>query len=217
MLSTKGISTGSPAAKTLRPGNVRAKIYDISLLTGFNEGSYHLILNVESEPIGDGFEGFLINKDDESLGRFQGQIGRVRYSQYAFEDKEFTNGTKLKRDEGIIKALKTLAKALGVSDEIDSIEAETIEELVANSKKVLCNGVFIDFCLAGKEYQKGEYVNYDLFLPRVKGSSVKAYSDDPAVVVPFSEKDHIIALVKRTAPVDEFEAPTSDESKDFTF
>jgi hypothetical protein len=214
MLTTKGITSGNgnSKAKTLKPGNVKARLYGLFLLSGYNPGSYHLILNIESEPVGEGFEGFFIDKNDESLGRFKGQIGRVRYSQYAFEDKKFDNGNEIFRDQGILKALSTLAKALGVSEELNEIKADTIEEFVAAAQKVLCGSdVYIHFCLAGKEYLKGEYTNYDLFLPRTKGS-VYAYSEEAKGVVVFDPKDHIIALPKAAPnPIEGFGAPSTDE------
>jgi hypothetical protein len=73
-------------AKTIAPGNHVLKINSVELEDfRFIEGAKHLILHVETAPI-EGFEGFLLDKDDESKGRFEGQIGRVKASQYAYAD-----------------------------------------------------------------------------------------------------------------------------------
>jgi len=83
-LSTTDLGTGSGMPKTIAPGNHVLKVNSIHLEEfTFIDGAYHLMLNVETPPIDD-FEGFMIDKDDESKGHYAGQIGRVKASQYAF-------------------------------------------------------------------------------------------------------------------------------------
>ena len=63
--------TGSGMAKTIAPGNHILKINSIELADfSFLPGAKHLILNVETTPI-EGFDGFLIDKDDETKGRIK--------------------------------------------------------------------------------------------------------------------------------------------------
>ena len=69
-LSTKDLVSegGGGMAKTIAPGNHSLRINSMVLENfQFIDGAKHLILNVETEPI-DGFEGFLVDKDDESKG-----------------------------------------------------------------------------------------------------------------------------------------------------
>lgn len=196
-LSTKNMKTGdSKQSKTINPGNTVAKIYDISLKPGYNEGSYYLVLNIETEPI-DGFEGFFIDSKDESKGRHLGQVGRVRTNQYAYETKTLPSGVKVDRDENILKALMTIATAQGKRDELDDVTGNTIEEFVNNAKYVICNDTYLNFCIAGKEYTNKEgYTAYDLFLPKSSGKKY-AYSSDANTVMNYDEKAHIIAEKKK--------------------
>ena len=115
-LSTKNMKTSEGKLnKTINPGNVIGKVYDISLKPGYNPDSYYLVLNIETSPIDD-FEGFYIDPSDESKGRHLGQVGRVRTSQYAYETKTLPSGVEVNRDENILKVLMTLAKAQNTID-----------------------------------------------------------------------------------------------------
>ena len=86
MLTTKDIqlSTGK-TPKTIKPGNIKAKILDITLqpLKSDSE-AFYLMLHLEGEDLGPDFEGFLYDKDMPSKGRAKGQVGKVRYSMYPY-------------------------------------------------------------------------------------------------------------------------------------
>ena len=114
-LSTTDLGTaGSGLPKTITPGNHVLKINSIELEEfKFIPGAYHLMMHVETQPI-EGFEGFMIDKDDESKGRYAGQIGRVKASQYAFADGETKSGIKIQRDRSILIFLRTLAHTMGL-------------------------------------------------------------------------------------------------------
>ena len=115
-LSTTDLGTGSGGAKTIAPGNHVLKINSLELEDfRFIESAYHLILHVETEPIA-GFEGFMIDKDDESKGHYEGQIGRVKASQYAFADGLTKSGVKIQRDRSILIFLQNLSKTLGFNE-----------------------------------------------------------------------------------------------------
>ncbi len=78
-LNTKDIKTGGGVAKTLQPGNQQCKINSVELEEfKFKEGGYHIMLNMESVDMGPDYQGFFINKDNESLGRYKGQVGKVK-------------------------------------------------------------------------------------------------------------------------------------------
>jgi hypothetical protein len=152
------------------------------------------MLHVETEPI-EGFEGFLIDKDDESKGRYEGQIGRVKASQYAFADGETKTGIKIQRDRSILIFLRTLAHTL----ELDSWFVEqndkhdTIEDFVhAFNKSAEFRGKFLEFCIAGKEYEsKSGYTNYDMWLPKAEGKKYAFGAIEEGAVITFDETKHV--------------------------
>jgi len=195
-LSTTDLGTGgSGLPKTIIPSNHVLKINSIELEEfKFIPGAYHLMLHVETEPI-EGFEGFLIDKDDESKGRYEGQIGRVKASQYAFADGETKTGIKIQRDRSILIFLRTLAHTL----ELDSWFVEqndkhdTIEDFVhAFNKSAEFRGKFLEFCIAGKEYEsKSGYTNYDMWLPKAEGKKYAFGAIEEGAVITFDETKHV--------------------------
>jgi hypothetical protein len=198
-LSTTDLGTGgSGLPKTITPGNHVLKINSIELEEfKFIPGAYHLMLHVETQPI-EGFEGFLIDKDDESKGRHAGQIGRVKASQYAFADGETKSGVKIQRDRSILIFLRTLAHTL----ELDSWFAEqndkheTIEDFVKEFNKTAdFRGKYLEFCVAGKEYEsKSGYTNYDMWLPKSEGKKYAFGAVEEAAVLVFDETKHVKKL-----------------------
>ena len=135
-LSTDSVKAGGGVSKTLLPGNLSCKINGIELKPfSFKPGGYHLIIHLEGPNMGTDFEGFFIDKNDESKGRYQGQIGQVRVSEWAYADGETKTGIAIVRDNEILKAIKGLAIALGAHEQLKTFEAkynnlDTIEEYV---------------------------------------------------------------------------------------
>lgn len=219
-ISTKNIPTGGTSVpKTLQPGNVVAKINDISLEAfTFKEGAYHLILNLEGTDRGAEFEGFYINKDRPELGRYKGQVGKVKASEWAYADGETKSGIKISRDTEILKFIAGLCKDLGSSWLSDADgKYNTIEEFVKgfNNDKPF-KDVWFNFCLAGKEYQNKEgYTNYDMFLPKyVKGSVPFEVCDKtPSKIMKFNETEHI--KKKKVESVVGFNSDSSAAATDF--
>ena len=198
-LSTTDLGTGgSGMAKTIAPGNHTLRINSIALEDfTFIDGAKHLVLNVETEPI-EGFEGFLIDKDDESKGRHTGQIGRVKASQYAFADGETKSGIKIQRDRSILIFLQNLSKSLGVNDWFTAQNGkhETIEDFVKafNDSKVYAN-IYLDFCIGGKEYMgKTGYTNYDMYLPKADRSTYAYGEKGSSKVIAYNEATHMKKL-----------------------
>jgi len=225
-LSTKDLGSegGSGMAKTIAPGNQTLKINSITLENfQFIEGAKHLILNVETEPI-EGFQGFLIDKDNESKGHYAGQIGRVKASQYAYADGQTKSGIKIQRDRSLMMFLANLSKAYGITawfEEQDN-KFNTIEDFVRNfSDNAPIKDKYLDFCIAGKEYEnKSGYTAYDMWLPKAE-SNKYAYGDvDSAKVLEYNESKHLKKL--EVKPVDNFGdddddfTPPSKSSSDFT-
>lgn len=198
-LSTTGLgkegSSGLP--KTIAPGNYTLKINSVYLDDfKFIEGAKHLMLNVETDPI-DGFEGFMIDKDDESKGHYGGQIGRVKANQYAFADGKTKTGRVIERDNSILTFLHTLCKTLDMNDWFlaQDNKHDTIEEFVeAFNNEAPFKDRFFEACVAGKEYEgKSGYTNYDLWLP--KGSKDGyAITAQGGKVLQYNETDHLKKL-----------------------
>jgi len=185
---------GSGLPKTIAPGNLTLKINSVALEDfKFIQGAYHLVVNVETEPIS-GFEGFLIDKDNESLGHYAGQIGRVKASQYAFADGKTKTGIEIQRDRSILMFLQKLCKTLGINEWFIAQDNahDTIEEFVeAFNKDMPFKDIYFDACVAGKEYEgKSGYTNYDMWFPK-DGKGVYSIAPKGGSVLQYNEEEHL--------------------------
>jgi hypothetical protein len=205
-LSTTDLKEGGNGLpKTIAPGNHTLKINSVHLDDfSFIPGAKHLMLNVETAPI-DGFEGFMIDKDNPDAGHYAGQIGRVKASQYAFADGKTKSGVEIQRDRSILVFIQNLCKALDCNDWFVSQDNkhDTIEEFVeAFNNDAPFKDKYIDMCVAGKEYEgKSGYTNYDMWLP--KGSKDGyAYVAKGGKVLTYNEIDHLKKL--EVKPVESF-------------
>jgi len=221
MISTKDIPSGSGGgvSKTLQPGNTKLKINSIALEDWpFAEGAYQLKLDCEGVDLGEGFEGFFIDKDNESLGRHKGQVGRVRASQWAYQDKTI-NGSEIKRDLEIVKMLKYICEATGCLDWLEGQDGkhETIEGLVAQfNDDAPFAEKYLRVCVGGREYEnKAGYTNYDLFFPKFTKAGIPFESADvdemASRVLKYNEADHIVKK-KKDKEVESFSADASAPS-----
>jgi hypothetical protein len=220
MLSTSQIqeNNGGGVKKTLSPGNIIARINDIQLVDGYNPGSKHLVLHLESEPVEGDFEGFLIDKDNPSAGRYQGQVGRVKYSRYAFEDGTTKSGYKKDRNIDCARAILELAKALSVAPQVNEIVVNIpdnrdmeLTEFVKQARAILIRAGYMNFCIGGREWtNKNGYTEYDLFLPYEKGKIAFEKTDlVTGKLLSYDADKHIIAQ-KESKPVTNFEPVSSD-------
>ena len=130
--TTDLVKEGSGLPKTISPGNYTLKINSIGLDDfKFIPDAKHIILNVETEPI-EGFEGFMLDKEDESKGQYAGQIGRLKASQYAFADGKTKSGVEIQRDRSVLIFIQNLCKALDVNAWFiaQDDKHDTIEDLI---------------------------------------------------------------------------------------
>jgi hypothetical protein len=193
-LSTKDLASGNGLPKTISPGNLKLKINSLELEDfSFIPGAMHLLLHTETEPI-EGFDGFMIDKDDASKGHYAGQIGKVKASQYAFADGETKSGIKIQRDKSLLIFLKTLSSNLGISEWFESQDGkhETIEDFVAAFNKTApFKDIYLEYCIAGKEYVgKTGYTNYDMYLPKADKGKY-AFGKDSSKVITYVEALHV--------------------------
>ena len=208
MLNTKDMSAGSGRTKpVLDPGNHVVKINSISLdQTPYDADSYNIHLHVETAPIGGGFEGFFKDYNDQSKGRYDGQIGRVRISPYPFKDTTLPSGREISRDQEILKHMITLAETLDMRDGLDSIEAETIEDFMTECDRLMGGSKLINMCIGGREWENKEgYVNNDLYLPRISkdGIAMEALDKENSRLLKFDRAVHVKALAKKENSNDE--------------
>jgi hypothetical protein len=195
-LSTTDLgAAGSGLPKTITPGNHVLKINSIELEEfKFIPGAFHLMLHVETAPI-DGFEGFYIDKDNESLGRHAGQVGKVKASMYAFADGVTKGGIKIERDKSLMLFLKSLCNNLGISqwfESQDDLHATIDDFVIAFNKSAPFKDIYLNFCVAGREYvDKNGYTNYNLYLPKAdKGKYAFSEVEDGRVLI-YNEALHL--------------------------
>jgi hypothetical protein len=161
-LSTKDVKTGGEGGglpKTIQPGNTSAQILEVRLdQPNFlvKENGYFLILEMMTPKPTEDFVGFLLNKDNPDGGNYEGPVGRVKGSRWAFRDGKTKSGIEIKRDNEIMKYLKNLCEALGgaamtwwdASDE----KYNTIEEMVeAFNADAPFKGIEMNYCICGRE------------------------------------------------------------------
>jgi hypothetical protein len=222
MISTKDLAkegTGGKNAKTISPGKWTVKINSVELVAPvYDKNAYHLVYNVEGPDMGPEFEGFYIDGKNQTGPRYKGQIGRVKSGYYAFNNATLPNGTEIKRDQSILKAVYFCCVATNNTSWLEDVDGKfnTIEELVKAFSKVI-SGTWVKMIVGGKEYtNKQGYTNYDLFLPKNnKDSYVMELSDaQPSKLMEFNATEHIIK--QKTEKVESFgdDNPFNDSSSD---
>ncbi len=207
MLSTKDMSAGSGRTKpVLGPGNHVIRINSVTFdKTPYDSEAFNIMLHVETQPVGGDFEGFYKDMADQSKGRYEGQVGRVRYSPYPFKDTTLPSGREIERDQEVLKSMIFLSEQLNKRDALDSIEAGTIEDFMVKCNDVFKNGDFFNACIGSREWENKEgYVNDDLYLPRISKDGVPVEGIDvdttKSRLMTFDRATHVRALVKKTDP-----------------
>jgi hypothetical protein len=162
------------------------------------------MLEMETKPI-EGFEGFMRDRNDESKGHYEGQIGRVKASQYAFADGETKSGIKIQRDRSVLMFLKNLSTALGITDwfaEQDD-KHETIEDFVkAFNETAPYQDKWLHTCIAGKEYEnKSGYIAYDCWFAKAQNRKY-AYGTNENSILEYDESKHLRKIENK--PVESF-------------
>tara|TARA_R110000868_G_scaffold144292_4_gene363205 strand:+ start:479 stop:1168 length:690 start_codon:yes stop_codon:yes gene_type:complete len=210
-LSTEGIGSSGPN-KTLLPGNGVICIKSLKLESfRFKEGGFELVLECEGPDLGPEFEGFWVDLKDESLGRHAGQVGKIKATEWAFADGETKSGIKVSRDKDLMRFLKNLCDAAGVSDWFKGQNNihDTVEQFVdaMNTAKLFTDKWF-NACICGRAYTdtKG-FGKFALYLPRFTQSAValELIGVAKSKLIKFDEKLHTKAK-KEAIEVDGFDA-----------
>ena len=191
----------SGVKKVITPGNVVVKINDVTFdKTPFDDESWNIHIHVETKPMGEDFEGFLISKDDTEGKRYLGQVGRIRASEYTFKDSIIKSGTKatsISRDSEVLKFMKAFCKNIGALDWFigQSDIHDTMEEFMTQFQKdAPFKNKWYETCLAGKGYNnKDNFLNYDLFFPRFTKDKtpIEIVDTEPSALITFNSEIHI--------------------------
>lgn len=219
MFSTKNVSANR-VSPVIGPGNHKVKINSLSFdPTPYDPQAFNIVLNVETEPINGEFQGFLVDPSNPNGARYQGQVGRVRMSPYPYKDADLESGRKISRDQEIVKAIAFLADVTGKRDEVDMIEANSIDQFMNACKQIFKNTDYINACIGGREWENNDgYVNVDLHLPRLSkaGLPLEAVGSTAGRLLTFSYDEHVRKLVKKQAStVGGFEPSTGNTGDDF--
>ena len=203
MLSTKDMSAGSGKVKpVIDAGNQELKINSIVLNTPpYDQSAYDLQINVESKPVTGEFEGFLLDMNNPSGSRYQGQVGRVSFQRYAFADTTLPSGREINRDAEIMKALIFMSEQQGKRAELDAIQAQTIEQFVQSANTILSGDTYYNFCIAGREWENKEgYTNLQLFLPKrtSNGVTIERLDVDNSNLIEFNRSEHVVVLKNKS-------------------
>ncbi len=210
-LDTSEVKTGGALPKTIVPGMTTVRINSVELNQppfAVAEKGYFFVLNVETKPI-EGFEGFMVDKEDPSKGNYAGQIGRVKTNPWFYKDGVTKGGVKIQRDVEIMKQLKHICAAVGSPMDF---KAETIEEMVAafNEAKPYADK-WLDMCVGGKEFARDNgFIGYDLFLPKMNQQKVvmEISGTTPSKLLAYDEAVHLVKMKEK--PVASFGGDLDD-------
>lgn len=183
--------------KVISPGNYKIKIHNVQLRPErdikFGE---KLILTVETEPIGNGFVGFHIDKDDPSKGVYEGQTGQVSMSRWGYKNDSLPSGFEISRDDEIFKAVGILCRETGLNFWWDAQDSkyETVDEILnAFILERPFAGVWFFAIICGREYlsKDNKHINHELYFPRDERVLGKAFSLNPEKVQKYNESLHL--------------------------
>lgn len=219
MISTKNVGGSGFTPKTLQPGSQTIKVNSVSLGTvPFSATGFTIDLQCEGPDLGETFEGFWIDKDNQAKGKHKGQVGRVRSSRYVYEDAN-VNGKEIKRDDNIVRFLNNLADVTGCMDWMEKMDGkfETIEEFVkAFNNDAPFKDVYFNVVLGGKEYENSQgYTNFDLFIPKFTrdGVPMEEVGKENSRLIAYNEEEHIIRKTPKV--VEEFSGEEEAADDDF--
>lgn len=191
MLSSKNVNV-QPASnygpsKYLGVGNHIVNVRGIELQeakydSGTNRPDVALVLHLEGPDQGPDFEGAPRDWDNPAKGTYKGQFAKVKIQPYNFTDNPTRSGNARNRDEDAVRAITILAENLGVRDQLDQIQANTLEEYVQMSNHVISSSdVTLSVVVGGKVYFRevdGEYrKRYDYYLP-ITSKGFRAYATE---------------------------------------
>ena len=197
MLSTSNITLNA-VSPVIGPGNHTVKINSMV----YNPAPYDqeviiITFNLETMPIGNNFNGFLVDPNNTNGERYKGQVGRVKLNPYGFKTMKFANGQEIQRDVEILKYISIVADATNLRDKLDLIEAPNIFSFLDSCKSLFVNTAFFNACIGGKEYKNLQnYINIDLHFPKLSTKSLFMTKLDNSNVLQYDASKHLKKLVE---------------------
>lgn len=162
MFSTKGQEVkGGGVQKSIQPGVVYAHIYSGALRTS-NKGDKKVLELVLETPAISGFEGWAIDKNQPEGAKFKGQSSKVTATVWT---DQFNNPNASLNE--IMSKLVMIAKALGLKDQVDNINASSIDEWVTAAIQIV-SGKDLYFFIKGTEEEYNGKTIVKLSLPKYK-------------------------------------------------
>jgi len=213
------VGTGN-LPKSFTPGNHICKINNISLrwpeyLKKKGEKAYEIILDLETKPVGDSFEGWLLDPKDEKGPRSLGQTGRIKTRKWPYKDgtANFKGKTiTFNMTDDILKIIKLIELECGTNFLGEtSGKFDTIEAIVeAFDKAQPFKDKFLKWCIGGEEdVQENGHPKYFMALPKYEqGKKLFAREEDGAFVLVFDKALHV-EVKGGAAPVANFSGGTS--------
>lgn len=197
----KVVGSGSSGpSKIILPGNIVARVLDMKLeVPPYDANAFNLILQLETQPLGDGFEGLPIDKDVPDLGNYAGQVARIQTQQYSYTDYTNKEGKTTSKEDMIFRWIWNFAREIGVAQTMidHDVKGESIEEYVENAKPFLVSkDRWIHFCIGGAEYEnKNGYTQYRLFIVKSEknkyGFEIYTEGKAPTKLIKFNDALHI--------------------------
>lgn len=182
----------------------------------------NLHLYLETEPVGKDFEGFYIDKDNTSLGRYLGRVAKVKANPYGYRDRKYKDNTYTAVGD-IVDFLHKLCKECG-SNWVHEVNGKykTFEEFINGFNKELpIKDKFITYTIGAnkKHNEQTGYDDYYLNLVKPdKGETEFANDDNLSKLTKFDKALHIFDKNPKPATVSNFNSDdlesSSSESED---
>ena len=224
-LSTGNInSSNGNMPKTINPGLNNLKLNNLELQRFpymEKDDAYYLVMHVETAPI-ENFEGFFLDPQNESLGRHEGQVGRVKENTWYYKTFTTKKGDVVDRDVLLLGAIKRICEGISPAcvkwfEKVDN-KYETIEDFVEGfNEDCPFKDVYTNFVVAGKEYlKKNGRTGVDMFLPKAVGENVNMHPNaENAKLLAYNAEEMFTRLEVENS--DDFESNddfNSDEDAD---
>lgn len=202
-ISTKEVKKNY-ISKELKPGNVVAKINNISILEkkepkDKNNPEYTIFLELESKPIGNDFVGFDKVFGDASKGQYAGQTKKIKVSDYPIKTNEGVSKKtgkpyKILASSKILNFLQKLLTAVDKESWLNDNDNkfDTWEQLFsAINRNNLLKDKYLSWCIGGTESLNANgYTVYYMWLPEIKEASIP-FAAEGKLITTFDSSIHI--------------------------
>jgi hypothetical protein len=201
-ISTKGVKKNF-ISKELKPGNVVAKINNLTIETGKNPKDpkipeYKIWIELESKPIGGDFVGFDKVYGDPTKGQYLGQTKKIQFSNWPIKTREGVTkaGKKYKiLDSAIIlEFIQKLLDKVGAPTWLEDNDGkfDTWEQLFAGViRSKLLKDKYFAWCIGATEsVNTAGYAVYYMYLPDYKVCP-EPFGLEGELVTTFSVEKHM--------------------------